>query len=452
MVKHSIILALACVAAMTNAEQAQSQTTAMTLQQCIDSAVRNNIMVQKSIVTGDDQQIRLNTARNSRLPSLNASIGGNSYFGRGPSRDGTYQDNTQLSASGNLSVNVPLFSGFNIKHNIAGREFDLRASLQDIARVREDVAMQITTLYLQVLLNKELLVVAESQVALSGKQLERSEILVAEGKSPESQVYESRALLAKDKLSLVQSQNNLKLSLLDLAQAMNMENYVGLDIMMPRLESLDVNSLNNLEHPDAVYATSVGIRPSILSERLRLESSYKNLSMAKSALYPQISLGAGYSNSAYYSYVEGYDNTRFLNQLKNNGSESIGLNISIPIFNRMATRNQIRSAKLNVNRQQLSLTEAEQTLYKEIEQSYHNAVATYNKHLAAIESVAAAREAFRYEQQKSDAGRSTIFEFSDAKTRLERSESEAIQAKFEFVFRRKILNFYAGESLDFARY
>lgn len=452
MVKHSIILALACVAAMTNAEQAQSQTTAMTLQQCIDSAVRNNIMVQKSIVTGDDQQIRLNTARNSRLPSLNASIGGNSYFGRGPSRDGTYQDNTQLSTSGNLSVNVPLFSGFNIKHNIAGREFDLRASLQDIARVREDVAMQITTLYLQVLLNKELLVVAESQVALSGKQLERSEILVAEGKSPESQVYESRALLAKDKLSLVQSQNNLKLSLLDLAQAMNMENYVGLDIMMPRLESLDVNSLNNLERPDAVYATSVGIRPSILSERLRLESSYKNLSMAKSALYPQISLGAGYSNSAYYSYVEGYDNTRFLNQLKNNGSESIGLNISIPIFNRMATRNQIRSAKLNVNRQQLSLTEAERALYKEIEQSYHNAVATYNKHLAAIESVAAAREAFRYEQQKSDAGRSTIFEFSDAKTRLERSESEAIQAKFEFVFRRKILNFYAGESLDFARY
>lgn len=452
--KQSVnILTLVGAMFFVTATFAQSDTiSALTLQQCIEYAQKNNIAVQQTVLSGTSDEIRLNTARNNRLPSLSAGIGSNAYFGRGPSRDGTYQDNTQLSLSGNLSVSIPVFQGFNIKHNIAGREFDLRASLQDIERAREDVAMQIATIYLQVLLCKELVVVAQSQVALSAQQLERSVAMVAQGKSPESQVYESRALLAKDKLSLIQSANNLNLALLDLAQAMNLEQHASLDILMPRLETIDINSLKNVSHPESVYRSAVEMRPGIKAERLRMESSRKNLLMAKSARYPQISIGAGYSNSAYHSYVENYENTKFFKQLKQNGSESVGININIPIFNRLSTRNQIRSATVDVERQRLTLSDAERKLYKEIEQSYYTAVAAYNKHLAATESVLAAREAFRYEQQKADAGRSTVFDFSDAKTRLERSESEAAQAKFEFVFRSKILDFYQGKPLEFVAY
>lgn len=424
-----------------------------TLQECIEYAIEHNINVQQSALKSEDQEIRLNTAKNSRLPNLSAGLNGNSYFGRGPSRDGTYKDNNQLSASGNLSISIPVFSGFYIKHDIAGRTLDLKAAVQDLARAREDVSLNVTSLYMQVLFNKELLKVAENQVELSKEQLSRSEILYKTGKSSESDVFESKALLAKDELTLTESQNTLALSILDLSQALNMEDGKLIDIKMPKLEEIDVAAMQNMDKPQDIYSYAVGIRPAILAEMFRLESSKKTLLAAKSARYPQITLGGGYNNSLYYAFgVNGNNNQRFGMQLKNNGSESIGLNVSIPIFNRFSTRNQIRSAELNIKSQQLALTDAKRTLYKEIEQSYYNAVTAYDKYVSAMKSVDAARLAFKYAQEKAATGRSTIFDFNDAKTRLERSESEAVQAKFDFVFRRKVLDFYAGYPLEFKEY
>ena len=173
---------------------------------------------------------------------------------------------------------------------------------------------------------------------------------------------------------------------------------------------------------------------------------------AKSAFYPSISLGAGYSNGYYFSIYEGARNAAFFNQLKNNGSEYIGLSINIPIFNRNATRNNVRMAQNNIRIQELAITEAQLALRKEIEQSYYSADAAYQKYLSAEKSLAAAREAFRYQKEKADAGRSTIFDYNDAKTRMEKSESDMVQAKFNFIFSRKILDFYAGQPLDFSIY
>jgi len=138
--------------------------------------------------------------------------------------------------------------------------------------------------------------------------------------------------------------------------------------------------------------------------------------------------------------------------LKNNSSEYIGLSASIPIFNRFATRNNIRSARIGILTQELALVEAERNLRKEIEQAYYSADAAYEKYVSATKSLEAAREAFRYQEEKTAAGKSTIFDFNDAKTRMEKSESELVQAKFEFLFRSKILDFYAGRPLDFTRY
>lgn len=425
--------------------------TEWTLRQCIDYAIENNISVQQNKLNSTNQEIRLNTARNSRLPSVNASVS-EQGSSRGASREGVTKDNVQLNTSMNASASITVFEGMRIKHEIATRTFDFQASLQDLNRAREDVALNVAALYLQVLLNQELLKVAESQVTLSRQLVERSQILVQSGKSPESELFDSRSVLANDELNQTRAHNTLQLSLLDLTQALNLEGNEHFMIQTPDFSAISLASMSTLESPAVVYDYAVVNRPRVLAEKLRLQGSEKALLTAKSARYPSISLQGGYGNGYYYSFADQAINDPFFKQMGYNGNEYIGVSINIPIFNRLATRNNIRSAQNSIRIQELAVTETQRVLRKEIEQSYYNADAAYQQYLSAGKSLEAAREAFRYQQEKTDAGRSTIFDYNDAKMRMEKSDSQMVQAKFEFIFRRKILDFYAGHPLDFEAY
>lgn len=376
-----------------------------TLQQCIDYAIENNISVKQFQISSNNQELRLNTTRNSRLPNVGINLSENASFGRGPGRDGTTVDHTQLSTSLGASASVTVFEGMRIKHDIAGQKFSLQASLKDLERAREDVSLNVTSLYLQVLLNKEMVKVAENQVELSRQQVERSELLVKNGRNPESDLYESKALLANDEMNLTQSRNTLLLSLLDLSQALNLENKDGFDIRMPdremsrRLDERHGDSRNSLRLRRRQPAPDTG-------RTTPTKSSEKALLSAKSAFYPSISLGAGYSNGYYFSIYEGARNAAFFNQLKNNGSEYIGLSINIPIFNRNATRNNVRMAQNNIRIQELAITEAQLALRKEIEQSYYSADAAYQKYLSAEKSARGGSRSFPLPERKS--GRRTF--------------------------------------------
>ncbi len=414
------------------------------LRRCIDYAIENNISVQRSAIAADQQEVALNTARNSRLPSLGANMSGNLSFGRGQDRTGVYKDNTQASTSIGASVGVPVFAGFRINHEIAGNRLDLEASLQDLARARDDVALNITSLYLQVLFNKEILRVAQAQVEISRGQLQRSEIMFREGKSPESVVYDAKSVLAKDEMNLTQAGNNLTLSRLTLVHALNLREYEGFDIEDPAAEQLLAYALKPVPAPDDVYGYASLTRPAVLAENLRLDRSRTSLRLARSSYYPQISMSAGYGNGYYYSFMDGAVNTSFSEQFRKNGSESVGLSMSIPIFSRFAVRNNVRTAKLQISSQELALEQVKQTLRKEIEQAYYDAQAARKKYESASEAMNAAREAFRYEEIRMSVDGSTLYEFNDAKTRLERAESDMIQSKYEFVFKRKVLDFYSG--------
>ena len=193
---------------------------------------------------------------------------------------------------------------------------------------------------------------------------------------------------------------------------------------------------------DDVYAYATENRPHIKAERLRLESAENAVRIAKSALYPSLSLRGGYGTGIYST-----QEAAFGTQFRKNSSEFVGVSMSVPIFNRRATHNSILSARIAMRKQQLAVTDAEQSLRKEIEQAWYNADAAYGKYRSADAALTSARVAFAYEQQKAESGRSTIFDFNDAKTRMEKAESELVQAKYEFVFRSKILDFYRGKPL-----
>ena len=231
----------------------------------------------------------------------------------------------------------------------------------------------------------------------------------------------------------------LRLALLNLSQALNRESAAGFDVVVPELDSVTLASMHALGSADEVYAVAVEERPHVRAERLRLASAENSVAIARSALYPSLSLSGGYGTGIYSR-----DPERFWTQFRNYSREYIGLSLSIPIFNRRATRNNIRLAQLSLRNQQLMLTDAEQTLRKQIEQAWYNADAAYAKYVSASAALESARVAFSYEEQKAAAGRSTVYDFHDAKTRMEKADSEAAQAKYEFVFRQKILDYYRG--------
>ena len=401
---------------------------AWTLDDCIGYAQRNNISVQQRALQVEQQQTSLSTARFSRLPNLNASIGTDFSFGRTLAADNTYRSDNQTSGSVSVAASMPLFEGLRINREIKGSKLDLAAAVADLDRAREDVAVNIMTLYLQVLYSREMVGIAERQLALSTEQTARSRELVDTGRQPESTYYESEALRANDALSLTQARNDLQLALLDLSQALNRESAAGFDIATPRLDSVTLASMHALGSADEVYAMAVEERPHVRAERLRLASAENSVEIARSALYPSLSLSGGYGTGIY-------------------SREYVGLSLSIPIFNRRATRNNIRLAQLSLRNQQLMLTDAEQTLRKQIEQAWYNADAAYAKYVSASAALESARVAFSYEEQKAAAGRSTVYDFHDAKTRMEKADSEAAQAKYEFVFRQKILDYYRGRPL-----
>lgn len=416
-----------------------------TLKECINHAIENNIQIQQSELTIEESKIILNTASNSRLPSLGASMDGSVFFGRGPSRDGTYIDNTQASANFGINLGLPVYEGGRIKNDILSKEFSLQASVQGYEGAKENLSLSIVSLYMQILFNKELLNVSKVQLDLSAQFLGRNKVLFKNGRVPESEYYESLSLMAKDKLTVTEAENLLVLSLLDLAQALNLPSTDGFDIVNPEVNGINGANLGAiLTSAEQIYNIAVESRPSVLGEKYRLKSFEKQLKVANSAFFPRIGFSAGYNNSYFHSFTNNVSSINFAEQVRRNGNQSIGLGISIPIFSKFVNRNQVKLAQLSIQNQSLVIQDAERKLQKEIEQSSQNTRASKDKYRAASEALNAAQIAFQYEDEKAKFGRSTIFDFNDSKTRLTRSESELIRAKYEFLFNKKILDFYLG--------
>lgn len=428
---------------------AQEGLKAWTLEECILFGLENNIAVKQYELAKENQEITVETTRLSRLPDLNANLGQTFYFGRTPDRDGVYQDQTGSNASLGVNTSVTLFNGFRISHQIKAEKMELLAAVEDLSRAREELSLAITGYYLQVLLARELLLIAREQLELNRQQIEQTQLLVVGGKSPESDLYEARSSFAQQQVQVTDANGNLQLALLELAQSMNLQDMEGFEVAVPDVSELMQQEANMLVMPERAFMHSVAERPAIKAASYRLQGSERQLQAARGAYYPSLNLGAGYSNSYYYNYrlASGLSNASLADQLAQNSAQSIGLSLGIPLFNRMATRNLVRSARLQVKNQELLLDKAKQDLYKEVQQAYYNAVAAFEKYKTSETATEAAQMAYRYEEQKYAAGRSNIYSFDMSRTRLASARSELAQSKFNFLFRSRILAFYNGETL-----
>ncbi|MDR2809463.1 MAG: TolC family protein [Tannerellaceae bacterium] len=423
-----------------------AQTRLWTLEECIRYATENNIDLKQRLLEQETREIEMNTAKNSWLPNLNAGLGQNFDFGRSPSKDGVIVDRNSANSSAYVQVGMPLFDGFKIPNTIAARKLNLQAAVESLHKAKDDLAIGVASYYLQALYNKEILHIAELQIALTAEQVAKTEALVNAGKAPLSQLYDIKAQRAKDEVTRTEARNNVTLALLNLAQLLELERSgADFDIALPLLPEPTDKAVERILSPDIIYLNAVTVKPQIKEQEWMLESRRKMLRVAKAGYYPQLNLNLSYSNGYYYySGADDVANVRFNDQLRQNERKTIGFSLNIPIFSRFEVRNSVRSARVAVIAQELAIENTKKTLYKEIQQAYFNATSAQEKYTASTQSVEASREAFKYAEERYATGRSTVFEYNESKTKYAQSLSEQAQAKYDFVFRTKILDFYNG--------
>ena len=431
--KYLIIPCLLLWAAGVSAQQKWD------LQQCISHAQAHNIQLKQQAQVVKNQEISLNSARNNRLPGVDASASQSFNFGRGLTIENTYVNRNTLSTSFSANASMSVYDGGQITRNIQVQTLQLEASLADLTRAQENLSLQVASVYLEVLFQEELLDVARQQCQLSQSQADRIKKLLDAGKAAESEWADAKALVAADEMSATQAENNYRLSLLTLSQLLELPSPEGFSVVKPELPAAaDVV----LPLPDAIMAEAVGIKPEIKAGEYRVKSAERSILLAKTGYYPKLNLGAGLGTS--YYKTSGYETTSFGRQMKENFNRYIGLSLSVPVFNRLQTRNQIRSARVQLYTQQLALEQTRKDIYKEIQQAYYNAMAAQRQCQSAVAAEEASQASFALTATKYENGQSTATEFQEAKTRLAKAQSDGLQARYSFFFRTKILDFYRG--------
>lgn len=272
---------------------AQEAVKKWSLENCIQYAIEHNIELKQREQEQESRKVELHTSKHSWLPNLNANVGQNFDFGRSPSKTGVIVDQNSANTSASISLSMPIFDGMEIPNTIAARKLNLKAATEALSKAKEDLAINIASYYLQVLYNKEVQKIAELQVALSQEQVVKTEALVKNGKAPVSQLYDMKAQLANDEVSLTEAQNNVKLALLDLAQSLELErDGENFDIVVPEFQDAVEQYMGSILPPDQIYNHAVAVKPQIKEQEYLLEGQKRMLKVAQAGYYPKLNFGA----------------------------------------------------------------------------------------------------------------------------------------------------------------
>lgn len=411
----------------------------LTLQQCIDSALLNSLTMQKQSNQYSSQRLQYAQSKADISPNISGSAGQSWIFGRSIGADNIYHAQNSSQTTFNLSANIVLFDGLQMKYNIDQARANMQASEANMQALELQIKMNISTMYLQVLLNKELLQVAENQVEDTRLKLQRDSALVAVNRLPAGELYTLQAQLAKEELQLTQRQNELRLALLDLAQAIEIQNVESFDIVVP---SEDERAIGLLPNNDEVYRIALLNRPEIKSLEYTIQANESALKGAKSAYSPTLSAGANVG-TGYYD-MQGADNQAFGTQMKDNFSASVGLNLHVPIYDKNQTTTRVKQQKLALENARLDLEQQKKDLRKEIDQAYYNAQNAQMEQISAERAEQSTAEALRYVTQKYEAGRCTLYEYQEARNNHLQSQSTRLQTEYNYLFRLRILQYYQG--------
>lgn len=454
-----------------------AQERVWTLEECINYAFENNIQIQQNQISQLITQEDLKNSKYNVLPNLNGSASHTYNFGQTIDPFTNQFANSQVrSNSFSLSSNFTIFNGFRNINTIKRNQAQTEAAKLDLDKMKNDIALNISNGYLTILFNKELLKNAQAQLRVTATQVDRIKKQVIAGALAAGANKDIEAQYATEELQLINAQNQLQLAKLNLAQLLRLETAEEFDVVSPNLDKF--SGVSELVSPGALYLTAVEIMPEIKSAEYSLYTAEKNSQIARSAYYPTLtiggSIGTGYSGAN--REITGFQNNGFLangditsggddvlspsitpsfqdksftDQFDENQNKSIGFRLSIPIFNGMSSRINVQKAKLQAQNTSLIYENSKLQLRQNIESAHNDANSALKRFKAAEKSVDALTTSFAYTQERFNVGIINSFDFNNEKNRLTNAQSELLQAKYNYIFSTKVLDFYQGKAFTF---
>lgn len=419
------------------------------LDNCINYALEHNLNIQKQDLTVSILKNNFDIARFDRLPSVSANLSGGTTFGKTFSQDaGEFIDEQITYLNGDVSTNVALFDGFRAKSTIKQRNQETQAATYDRDAYANDIALQIVNYYLQILYNREQYNSALSQLEITKEQIERSKELVEAGAVPKGDVLELKAQAANEKSQLVSYANLEKEARVNLKQAMNIQ----LDtLIISKPENINADGLYATLKPiNQIYQTAIDHLPEVKAAKASIMANKEAIDIAKADYYPSLYLGASVSsryNDAAVDFSDLGNKYTFGEQVQDYLSANVGLSLSIPIFNKFRTKYNVDNAKINLEIAKRDESLTLQNIYQEIERAMNDSRAAYENFRAAKESLSANKESFKYAEQRFNSGLINSVDYNLAKTNLAKAQVDLLNARYELIFKVKILDFYMGKEL-----
>jgi Outer membrane protein len=411
------------------------------LQKCVEYAWENNLSIKQQELNIEQSENNLQQSKLNYIPSVNTSASHSMNWGRSVNMNDLQIIQNKLSENTSASVraSVNLFEGFAKSNEIKSNNIVRDISVQEVDRLKNNISIEISRSYLQILLSKEIVKSAQESLNSVEAQVDRTKKMVEQGSVAYSSLLEIEAQLASEKVQLVNAKNQHSTALLALMQLLDLEySVISFDI-----EDINVDLMVKDFHGESIeqlFETST-VLPQIKISELSLQNSNIQLNMAKGRAMPTLSFSAGFGTS--YSNLD-MQNRTFFEQFKDNRNPSMSFSLSIPIFSSHQIRTGIKNAKLAVQKAEIDVRSSRQLLYKEIQQSSNDASASYERYRASETNVKAMQESFRYVQEKFELGVLNATDYTVARTNLFKATSDYHQSKYQYVFQLKILDFYRG--------
>lgn len=445
--KKFFIIACACLLIFQASIQAQQHS--WSLEECIRYAIDNNIQIKQQAVQTRIQKNTLDMAKLGLLPTINGQARHDYSFGRALDQTSyKFYNQTLLSDYLNVGGSMDLFKGLQNFNTIQKDKYQLLAGEQDLQRIQDNVSLNVALAYLQVLLNRELVNVNQNQLDITLQQIEKTRKLVDAGSIAKGNLLQIEAQAAQEELSLINMKNQLEISYLNLTQLLELPTPEGFEIVVPEI-SVDQNSVITGDINE-IYKLALETRPEIKSSELKLTASQYDLKIAKGGRSPSLALNHSYGTR--YTYINNIPGQMsFRDQFKKYASYDVGVSLNIPVLNGWQVNKNISNSRLTVENSRYSLEASKKQLYKDIQQAYTDAEAALKKYKASDKAVSYTEESFRYTEQKFNVGMLAPVDYNAAKTQLLNAQSDKSQAKYEFIFKTKVLDFYKGLPLNLAK-
>ncbi|MBW8522066.1 TolC family protein [Chryseobacterium chendengshani] len=415
------------------------------LRECVDYAVEHNLQVIQNQYSKQIQDANLKIAQNNYLPSVSANLGNNVSFGQASLGTGSIR-NDRFSNNINIGADVLIFNYGRLEKTIRKTQFDVEASQYDIETIKNDISLQIAQQYLTTLLNKEIVKIAQSATENAKKQFDRAKITTEVGTTAQTIVAEAEAAWAREKQNLKTAEINVGRSLFALAQLLQLQDYKDFDV-----ENVEIGEQLSpqLISVDEVLNTAYENQPQVKAAESRIKSAIAQTEVTRTAFWPTVtaSIGIGSFYNNILPRTDQFGNSiidpTFFSQYKDNFGQQGGVSVNIPIFNKGITKLQVEQSKINESIAKNSLDQQKQAVKQNVQKAQFDVDANYEVYLAAVEAEKSTKLAMDFADKSYVAGRGTIYDLNIARNNYANAQGSVEQAKYNYLFSLKLLNFYA---------